>query len=75
MVQDSDERFEVAAPARLPVAPLLEEGFKALELVGRESELAGDRVHLDAEEGKACRRALALVLREWYAQLGARTVE
>ena len=52
VVQDADERFEVASPARLLVAPLLEEGVEAIELVGWEPELAGDRVHLNAEEGK-----------------------
>ena len=42
----------------------MEEGFEALELVGRESELAGDCLHLNAEEGKTRRRALALVLHD-----------
>ena len=61
--------------SRLPVAPLLEEGFEALELVSRESELAGDLLHLNAKEGKTRRRTLALVFRDWYAQLATRPVE
>ena len=69
------DSIEVVSLAGLSVAPLQEEGFEALELVGRESELAGDRVHLNAEEGKTCRQALALVLCNGYAQLGARTVK
>jgi hypothetical protein len=68
MVQDSDERFGVSPLARLPVVPLLEEGFQVTGL-GGESELAGHHVHLNVEEGKTGRTHNRVMQVCWHTRV------
>ena len=75
MVEDPDQRFEVPPTAGFTISPLLKEHLQTPQLLRRKAELAGDRVDLDTEKGKAGRGALALVPRNGHPQRGACLVE
>lgn len=75
MVEYPHQGFELSPPARFPIAPVLEKGSEALQLVLGEGELAGFSVHLNAEKCETGGWAVSFVLRKGDPKLGADVVQ
>ena len=75
MVEYPHQGFELSPPTRFPIAPVLQKGSEALQLVLGEAELGGFRVYLNAEKCETGGWAVSFVLREGGPKLGADIVQ